>query len=233
LLVDARGPAVVFSSTEPTGLSSTLPGVLARLRAVIGADAKVLLGFDRGGAYPVALRACSDTGAAWVTYRRGPLVDTTATPRQSSTVRDNRRVTVTVAAETAEISGYGTARQPTSFEHGQPVLQALTCDTAATGAYLVSWLRSRGRIENVFKYAATHNGIDALADYRMDVGPDNRVVANPARAVARKAVAEAHRRIEAATTDLARAKQALRPIPAKIAITAITAIGSGAQRARQ
>ena len=50
LLVDARGRAVVFGSGEPTGLSRTLPGVLAQLREVIGPHAPVLLGFDRGAA---------------------------------------------------------------------------------------------------------------------------------------------------------------------------------------
>ena len=74
LLVDARGRAVVFGSGEPTGLSTTLPGVLAQLRAVIGPHAPVLLGFDRGGAYPVTFTACRDAGADWVTYRRAPLV---------------------------------------------------------------------------------------------------------------------------------------------------------------
>src|SRR5680860_1339654 len=53
LLVDARGRAVVFASGEPSGLVSTLPGVLTGLRQVLGPDAPVLLGFDRGGAYPV------------------------------------------------------------------------------------------------------------------------------------------------------------------------------------
>ncbi len=252
LLVDARGRAVVFSSAEPTGLASTLPGVLAQLRTVIGAQAKVLLGFDRGGAYPVAFRACRDAGADWVTYRRAPLVGATATPRRSWTVRDNRRVTVTLADEAVEINGYGTARQLTLYEADRPVLQVLTSDTAATGAYLLCWLRSRWRIENVFKYASAHNGIDSLADYRMDVSTDDRLVANPARGAARKAVADAsaalaaaeralpqllagshtpaeknaelpraHRRIDAAAAELTAAKQALRPIPAKIPATAI------------
>src|ERR1035437_5943594 len=52
LVVDARGRAVVFGSGEPTSLASNLPGVLAQLREVLGPDAPILLGFDRGGAYP-------------------------------------------------------------------------------------------------------------------------------------------------------------------------------------
>ncbi|MGV1050446.1 MAG: putative transposase, partial [Solirubrobacterales bacterium] len=202
LLVDARGRAVLFGSGEPSGLASTLPGVLAQLRAVIGPATPVLLGFDRGGAYPVVFTACRDAGAHWVTYRRAPLVAATATARRSWTVRDGRRISVMLADETVQLKDYGPARQLTLFEHGVPVLQVLTSDTSATGASLLCWLRARWRIENMFKYAAEHNGIDALADYAMDIGPDTRRVTNPARVTARKAVA-------AATAELAAAERAL------------------------
>ena len=175
LLVDARGRAVVFGSGEPTGLSTTLPGVLAQLRAVIGPHAPVLLGFDRGGAYPVTFTACRDAGADWVTYRRAPLVETTATPRRSWTVRDGKRITVVLADETVQINGYGQARQLTLFEHDQPVLQVLTSDTRATGADLLCWLRSRWRIENMFKYAVRtqrHRRAGRLPDGHRPGHPD-------------------------------------------------------------
>ncbi len=191
LLVDARGRAVVFGSGEPSGLSSTLPGVLAQLRAVLGPDAPVLLGFDRGGAYPATFTACRDAGADWVSYRRAPLAETTATPTRSWTVRDGKRVAMMLAEETVQLKDYGDARQLTLYQDDAPVLQVLTSVTTATGADLVCWLRSRWRIENMFKYASEHNGIDALADYRMDIGPDTRLVANPARAAARKKVKDA------------------------------------------
>ena len=202
LLVDARGRAVVFGSGEPTGLSMTLPAVLAQLRQVIGPHAPVLLGFDRGGAYPVVFTACRDAGADWVTYRRAPLVQVTATPRRSWTVRDGKRITAVLADESVQITGYGQARQLTLFEHDQPVLQVLTSDTHATGADLLCWLRSRWRIENMFKYASEHNGIDALADYRMDIAPDPRMLPNPARVAARA-------RVTAAKAELAAAERAL------------------------
>ena len=202
LLVDARGRAVVFGSGEPTGLSSTLPSVLAQLRAVIGPHAPVLLGFDRGGAYPVTFTACRDAGAHWVTYRRGPLVQTTSEPRRSWTVRDGTRISVVLADETVQIKGYGQARQLTLFEHDQPVLQVLTSVTRAAGADLLCWLRSRWRIENMFKYASEHNGIDALADYRMDIAPDPRMLPNPARAAARA-------RVKTADAELIAAERAL------------------------
>ena len=191
LLTDARGRAVVFGSGEPSGLTSTLPGVLTGLREVLGPDAPVLLAFDRGGAYPAAFTACRQAGADWVTYRRGALVEVTAPARRSWARRDGKRISVPLADETVQINGYGAARQLTLFEDGAPVLQVLTSDTTATGADLLCWLRARWRIENMFKYASAHNGIDTLADYLMDIGPDTRTVTNPARVAARKTVTEA------------------------------------------
>src|SRR5664280_529747 len=82
------------------------------------------------------------------------------------------------------------------------ILQVLTSDLTATGASLLCWLRARWRIENMFKYAARHNGIDNLADYLMDLGPDTRKVTNPARVAGRKTVAAAH-------ADLITAERAL------------------------
>ena len=54
----------------------------------------------------------------------------------------------------------------------------------------------------MFKYAAEHNGIDTLADYTMDLGPDLRKVANPARLAARKTVAAAQAELVAAERAL-------------------------------
>ena len=212
LVVDARGRAVVFSSAEPTGLSSTLPGVLSQLRSVIGPDAPVLLGFDRGGAYPATFAACRAAGADWVTYRRAPLVAATATPRRSWALRHGRRHTVSLADETVELKGYGPARQLTLYEHGAPVLQVLTSDTTSRGAALLLWLRARWRIENMFKYSSAHNGIDALADYRMDLRADDRKVANPKRAAARANLAAAE--TEAVTAERALAQMLNGPLSA-------------------
>lgn len=202
LVSDARGRAVVFGSGEPSGLVTTLPGVLSQLREVVGAGAPILLGFDRGGAYPKAFTACRQSGAHWVTYRRAPLIDATAPPKRSWTVRDGQRISVLLADEMVELEGYGPARQLTLFEQGAPVLQVLTSDLTATGASLLCWLRARWRIENMFKYAAEHNGIDALADYSMDISPDTRKVTNPARVAARKTVAAAEAALIAAERAL-------------------------------
>lgn len=202
MLTDARGRGVIFGSAEPCGLVTTLPGVLTQLRQVLGPDPKILLGFDRGGAFASAFRACRAAGADWVTYRRAPLVATTIAPRRSQTIRNGQRISVKLADESVQLKDYGSARQLTLFQHDLPILQVLTSDLTATGASLLCWLRARWRIENTFKYAAQHNGIDRLADYRMDLATDTHKVPNPARVAARKTLA-------AAQADLINAERAL------------------------
>jgi hypothetical protein len=117
-------------------------------------------------------------------------------------VRAGRRVQRSLADEVVEIGGYGTACQLSLVEDGAPVLPVLTSDRTATGAALLCWLRSRWRIENAFIYAAAHHGIDALADFLMDIGPDQRMVTNPARTAARAAVAAAEAALVAAERAL-------------------------------
>src|SRR5664280_2546008 len=202
LVVDARGRAVVFGSGEPTGLASNLPGVLTQLRQVLGPDAPILLGFDRGGSYPSAFTTCRDAGAHWVSYRRAPLVATTATPTQATITRGGEQVQVVLADEMVQIKDYGPARQLTLYENDAPVLQVLTSDTTATAVGLLYWLRARWRIENMFSCAAARGGIDALADYGMDIGPDTRKVTNPTRTAARKKVADAQEELVTAERAL-------------------------------
>ena len=202
LVTDYHARAVCFASGDPSGLSVTLPGALAQLREVLGPDAKIMLGFDRGGSYPVVFRACRDAGADWLTWRRGDLAPVTAAPVRSFRVGPAGTCeAITLADEMVEINGYGPARQLTLFEHDTPVLQILTSDLTAPAAALLAWLRCRWRIENAFKYLSAHHGIDALADYHADIDPDTTMITNPARVAARKRLAAA----QAALADAERA----------------------------
>jgi hypothetical protein len=206
-VLDAVGRAVVFTTGEPSGLTKTLPPVLEQLRTVIGPDAKIMLGFDRGGAYPSVFTACRAAAADWITYRRAPLAPVHGLPMTTIiTSTDAKGVTqhktLIYADEPVEINEYGTARQITLFEHGAVALQVLTSDTSTCPVTLLTTLRARWRIENAFKYASEHHGIDALADYIADIETNTRLIDNPARKTANATV-------KARKNDLAGAERAL------------------------
>jgi len=104
-IIDERGRAVVFTSGEPSGLTRSLPAALAELRAVLGPDAPILLGFDRGGAFPATFAACRTAGVDWVTYRRGPLAPHTQAPSRSQTLRAGKRIMLQLADEICHDQG--------------------------------------------------------------------------------------------------------------------------------
>ena len=76
----ADGRAVCFVTGQPSGLSITLPKALAELAKAVPPGTPIMLGFDRGGAYPAVFSHCRDNSVHWVTYRRAPLADPAITP---------------------------------------------------------------------------------------------------------------------------------------------------------
>jgi hypothetical protein len=178
---DPKGRAVCFTSGEPSSLAKSMPAALKQLRQILGEDASILLGFDRGGAYPEAFKACDAEGAHWVAYRRAPLAIPAGLPIVATLTHPRRApVTIAYADETVTINKYGQARQITLFEHGKPVLQILTSDTSTCPGALVLFMRARWRIENLFKYLDFY-GIDFLADYHFTIEANTRKVDNPQR----------------------------------------------------
>ena len=200
-----RGRAVCFADGEPSGLSATLPPALTQLRQVLGPDAQILPGFDRGGSYPQVFRAIRGQHAGWVTWRRAPLAPAAAAPRRFWAARGDGKPAevVWLADETVTIKDYGQARQITLFEHGAPVLQVLTSDTAAPAAALLAWLRCRWREENLFKYLEAHYGIHWLTDYHASLQDDTHLIGNPERKVGRARLRSAEQALAAAERELA------------------------------
>jgi transposase len=209
-ICDPKGRAICFTSGEPSSLAKSMPDTLKQLRQILGPDAPILLGFDRGGAYPAAFKACRAEGAHWVAYRRAPLAVPTGLPILTTITHPRRKpTTIAYTDETVTINKYGRARQITLFEHGRPVLQILTSDTTTCPAALVLFMRARWRIENLFKYLDFY-GIDYLADYHFTIQANTRKVDNPQRkkvkAELKNLTAERDRhreRIGAAHTDRA------------------------------
>jgi hypothetical protein len=197
------GRAVCFVTGEPSGLAVTLPKALAELKKAAGPGAAIMLGFDRGGAYPQVFRHCRDQGVHWVTYRRAPLAVPAMLPVITTITAGGRRRQITWAEETVQLKDYGDARQITLFEHGQVVLQILTSDSGACPAEILAWLKSRWREENFLKYASENYGIDKICDYIAGIEVNTKITDNPARKKANTAVRTAEAALAGAERDLA------------------------------
>jgi hypothetical protein len=197
------GRAVCFVTGEPSGLSVTLPKALAELRKAVPPGTRIMLGFDRGGAYPAVFAHCRDNSVHWVTYRRAPLAVPARLPVLSVITVNGKTRAVAWTDEEVQLKDYGAARQITLFEYGQPVLQVLTSDFEACPAALLGWLKSRWREENYLKYAAANYGIDAICDYAADIETNTKIVDNPARKKANAQVRDAEKDLAAAQRALA------------------------------
>src|SRR5271169_2472955 len=134
------GRAVCFVTGEPSGLTVTLPRALAELKKAAGPGARIMLGFDRGGAYPQVFTLCREQKVHWVTYRRAPLAVPAKLPVITTITYAGRTRQISWAEETVQLKNYGDARQITLFEHGRAALQILTSDCDACPAEILSWL---------------------------------------------------------------------------------------------
>ena len=139
------GRAVCFVTGEPSGLAVTLPKALAELKKAAPPGARIMLGFDRGGAYPQVFRHCRDQDVHWVSYRRAPLAVPVVLPVITTITIAGRRREIAWAEEKVQLKDYGEARQLTLFEHGKVALQILTSDFQACPAQILAWLKSRWR----------------------------------------------------------------------------------------
>jgi hypothetical protein len=199
----ADGRAVCFVTGEPSGLSVTLPKALAELNKTVPAGTTIMLGFDRGGAYPAVFTHCQENNVHWVTYRRAPLAAPRRLPVLTTITVNGKTRTIAWAEETVQLKDYGEARQITLFEDGRAVLQVLTSDFGACPAALLGWLKSRWREENFLKYASQNYGIDKICDYFAEIETNTKITGNPARKNANAAVREAEKALAAAERDLA------------------------------
>lgn len=192
------GRAVCFVTGEPSGLTVTLPLALAELKKAAPDGARIMLGFDRGGAYAQVFRHCREQGVHWVTYRRAPLAVPKGLPVLTTITVNGKTRQVAWAGEIADLKDYGQAWQLTLFEHGQVALQVLTSDLQACPAEILSWLKSRWREENFLKYASDNYGIDKICDYIAAVETNTKVIENPARKQANARVRQAEKSLAAA-----------------------------------
>lgn len=234
-------PVFRIPVTSHDSLTTWLSPIAQRLRDGLGEDERILLAFDRGGAFSTQLAELRDTGIEFVTYERAPY------PPIAATLFDH---TVVVRGDTYQL--YEGRHKNLGDKRGRiRRIALLTPDgkqinlvaiSTAPAEQLVSILLGtaprnhpggRWQQENAFHHGNRRWGINQLDDRAVKPYPPGTIIPNPARRkldrslrLARAAEGDARRKLAstmpalgelrraAVTQDLAEAMELQRELEA-------------------
>ena len=215
---DAAGDPVLVVMAEPgASLAMELRRLLPELRAAVGDQRRVLVGFDRGGWSPALFAHMHAAGFDVLTWRKVPADDVDQALFTDVThVDDHSRVhqwqvaDTTVDLPTSDGGDTFTMRQVSlqvantkagRDKDGQDStrqIHILTTRTDLTSGEVIYRMGSRWRQENYFRYARMHFDLDSHDAYATTDDDPDRMVPNPAKK-------KAHRRLLAARAGYERA----------------------------
>ena len=230
---DASGDPVLVVMAEPgASLAMELRRLLPDLRAAVGDDRRVLVGFDRGGWSPALFAHMHAQGFDVLTWRKGfaenldpdlftdlTYTDETGRSHQwrvgDTTVDllvDNEQV-FTMRQVSLIVANNKTGRQ-TRGQASTRQIHILTTRADLPVEQVIYRMGSRWRQENYFRYARMHFDLDSHDAYATTDDDPARLVPNPAKKKAHKQVLAARARYDRAlaATDAA-LLQAVSPPP--------------------
>jgi transposase len=206
---DAEGdPVLVLTAAPSQSLAAELRRLLPDLRALVGADRRCTVVFDRGGYSPEVFTEIIAAGFDLLTYYKGSWARSALeafsehvfTAPDGLTCRyqlTERSIELAVPARPASAEHRSQAASTITLRlivrrspdgHQTPILTNRTDLSAAEVAYRMA---ARWQQENYFKYAREHFALDALDSYADTDDDLSRLVPNPAKARARQAVTDA------------------------------------------
>jgi hypothetical protein len=189
--VHDEGGRPVFRIDTPSheSLCHWLMPIATRLREGLGMEERILLVFDRAGAFPDEMATLRDAGVEFATYERRPY------PDLARNVFDRK---VVVRGETYGVhesrlknlrDGRGRVRRIALLTHDGKQINLLAVSTAPV-EQLVGCLMGkpdpklpsgRWQQENAFKHGAERWGINQLDGRKVEPYPAGTIIPNPAR----------------------------------------------------
>lgn len=194
-------------------LAAWLLPLAQRLRTALGDKTRILLAFDRGGAFAAPLAALRDAGFEWVTYERNPYPELPATAFAPKTICGDA-----VGLHEARLRNLGAGRGrvrrlAVRVADGRQV--NFLASSSASAERLVEILWHRWRQENGFKHGTERWGINQLDGRSVEPYPPDTIIPNPARSrlerglrVARVAEGDARRELARRPADDPKRKRA-------------------------
>jgi len=172
----------VFRQEAPAhdSLAEHLPSIATTLRYALGPRARILLAFDRAGAYPEVLAALRDLRIEMVTYERRPYPSLSADSFVERIVLDDEELRYVETAAKNLGKGRGRVRRiAVRTDDGRQV--NLLGWGRASAPQLIAAMRGRWNQENAFKHGDERWGQNQLDGRRLSHYPPDTIVPNPAR----------------------------------------------------
>lgn len=211
-VADAAGDALLVVLAQPgASLTSELRRLIPDLRAMVGDDRRVLVGFDRGGWSPALFADLHTAGFDTLTWRKGPIADIDDTLFAEHVYTDEHGRTHTWALADTEVA-FDIAdgpRKDQTFGMRQISLHdtartrqmhILTTRRDLTPAEIRYRMGARWRQENHYRYARMHFDLDSHDTYRATADDPDRLVPNPAKKTAYQQVEKSRRALQSAMT---------------------------------
>lgn len=200
---EGGNPVLRLADATNGSLTAWLSTVAKLLREMVGPEARIVLGFDRGGAFPEQLAALRDKGFELVTYERKPYPLLAPSAFDIAFTHDGESFNASDALTNLG-GGHGRVRRVAIRAEDGHQVNLLTVGTLCVSE-LYAILRGRWVQENGFHHQVHRWGINQL-DGRTTVPYDpDAVIPNPAR---RRL--DRHVRLARVTAGLARNELAAR-----------------------
>jgi transposase len=209
-VTDAAGDPLLVVMAEPgASLASELRRLIPQLRAMVGDDRRVLVGFDRGGWSPTLFADLDAAGFDTLTWRKGPTADIAEHlfAERTHTDEHGRTHTWELADTDVELEITDGPRKGQTFAmrqitlHDRPrarQMHILTTRGDLTAAEVRYRMGSRWRQENHYRYARLHFDLDSHDTYQAGDDDADRMVPNPAKKTAYAQVEKARRTMHSA-----------------------------------
>ena len=176
---EAGNPVLRLTDVANGSLTAWLSSVAKLLREMVGAEPRIVLAFDRGGAFPEQLVALRDEGFEWVTYERKPYPLLAATAFDLSFTHDGERFDAS-DARTNVGGGQGRLRR-VALRGGDGRQVNLLASGSLSASELYAILRGRWVQENGFHHQVQRWGINQLDGRATEPYDPDAEIPNPAR----------------------------------------------------
>ena len=205
-IADEHGDGVlVWSAPQGASLVAELRKVAGQVREMVGEEARPTICFDRGGWSPRLSKELSFGGFHILTYYKGaPREEPRSAFKPFSYTEDSITQEYLLVDRQVSIS-YDSGKRNFACrqiirldsESGRQT-QVVTTRDDPDPAAIAHMMFSRWRQENFFRYMRAHYGLDALDSYEAQEDDLERMVTNPLRRGADRALEEARRLLRAA-----------------------------------